>query len=392
MPETPKRTPMMKQYWRFKADTPDAILFFHLGDFYETFFEDAETVARELDIVLTARNGHPMAGVPVRRGEAYMQQLLAKGYKVAVCQQVEDPKQAKGLVKREIVRIVTPGTVMEDGLLSAGANNYLAAVDAETPDGPFGVAFLDLSTGEFLHTTAGTEDELVDELTRRAPSELLLAHDTERLEELDERFFVTRVPPHSFVLDPDRPFALGEGESGLRAAGALRAYVERTQKTSLSHIRRLEAYALSDQMDLDAFTIASLELVKPLREGTERGTLLHALDATVTSMGRRRLRRRILSPLTERSEIEGRLDAVELLTGEVLLRQQLREQVGDVHDLERLIGKLGAHRMRPGDLQALLDSLERIPAIQRGMGSSASQDALPPKLLTIQRDLSPDEL
>ena len=392
MPETPKRTPMMKQYWRFKADTPDAILLFHLGDFYETFFEDAETVARELDIVLTARNGHPMAGVPVRRGEAYMQQLLAKGYKVAVCQQVEDPKQAKGLVKREIVRIVTPGTVMDDGLLSAGANNYLAAVDVEAPDGPFGVAFLDLSTGEFLHTTAGTEDELVDELSRRAPSELLLAHDLEYLEELDERFFVTRVPPHSFTLDPDRPFALGEGESGLRAAGALRAYVQRTQKASLSHIRRLETYSLSDQMDLDAFTIASLELVKPLREGTERGTLLHALDATVTSMGRRRLRRWILSPLTERSEIEGRLDAVGFLTEGVLLRQQLREQVGDVHDLERLIGKLGVHRMRPGDLQALLDSLERIPAIQRAMGSSVSQETLPPKLRTIQRDLSPEEL
>ena len=392
MPATSKQTPMMKQYWRFKAETPDAILFFHLGDFYETFFDDAETVARELDIVLTARNGHPMAGVPVRRGDAYMQQLLARGYKVAVCQQVEDPKEAKGLVKREIVRIVTPGTVLEDGLLDSGANNYLAAVDAETREGPYGLAFLDLSTGEFLHTVAGTNDELLDELTRRAPSELLLAHDVDALGEIDERFFVTRVAPGTFALDAAHPFSLGEHESGLRAAGALRAYVERTQKAAVSHIRPPEAYSLSDQMDLDAFTVASLELVKPLREGTERGTLLHALDATVTSMGRRRLRRRILSPLTARDAMDARLDAVEFLVSAVLLREQLRECVGEIHDLERLIGKLGAHRMRPSDLQALLDSLDRIPAIRDAMSAPNEQAALPDRLRAIQRNLTPVEL
>ena len=392
MPATSKQTPMMKQYWRFKAETPDAILFFHLGDFYETFFDDAETVARELDIVLTSRNGHPMAGVPVRRGDAYMQQLLARGYKVAVCQQVEDPKEAKGLVKREIVRIVTPGTVLEDGLLDSGANNYLAAVDAETREGPYGLAFLDLSTGEFLHTVAGTNDELLDELTRRAPSELLLAHDVDALGEIDERFFVTRVAPGTFALDAAHPFSLGEHESGLRAAGALRAYVERTQKAAVSHIRPPEAYSLSDQMDLDAFTVASLELVKPLREGTERGTLLHALDATVTSMGRRRLRRRILSPLTARDAMDARLDAVEFLVSAVLLREQLRECVGEIHDLERLIGKLGAHRMRPSDLQALLDSLDRIPAIRDAMSAPNEQAALPDRLRAIQRNLTPVEL
>lgn len=392
MPATSKRTPMMKQYWRFKAETPDAILFFHLGDFYETFFDDAETVARELDIVLTARNGHPMAGVPVRRGDAYMQQLLAKGYKVAVCQQVEDPKEAKGLVKREIVRIVTPGTVLEDGLLDSGTNNYLAAVDAETQEGPYGLAFLDLSTGEFLYTVAGTNDEVLDELTRRAPSELLLAHDLDALEAVDERFFITRVAPGTFALDDAHPFSLGEDESGLRAAGALRAYVERTQRAAVSHIRRPEAYSLSDQMDLDAFTVASLELVKPLREGTERGTLLHALDATVTSMGRRCLRRRILSPLTARDAIEARLDAVGFLTSAVLLRQQLRECVGEIHDLERLIGKLGAHRMRPSDLQALLDSLDRIPMIRDAMSTPDERAALPARLDAIQRNLTPAEL
>ena len=201
MTEASKQTPMMNQYWRFKAETPDAILFFHLGDFYETFFEDAQTVSRELDIVLTSRNGHPMAGVPIRRGEAYMSQLLQRGYKVAVCRQVEDPKKAQGLVKRDIVRVITPGTVLDDGLLEAGANNYLCAVDAANREGPFGLASLDLSTGEFIHTAARSEEELRDELVRRSPSELLLAQDQELSPEIAREFFVTPVPSSTFVTD-----------------------------------------------------------------------------------------------------------------------------------------------------------------------------------------------
>jgi len=363
MTDVSKQTPMMKQYWRFKAETPDAILFYHLGDFYETFYEDAQTVARELDIVLTARNGHPMAGVPVRRGEAYMQQLLQRGYKVAVCQQVEDAKDAKGLVKRAVVRVITPGTVLDESLLDAGANNYLCAVDAALPEGPFGLASLDLSTGEFIHTVARSSDELRDELVRRSPSELLLAQDHQLSPDISEGFYETQVPASSFTIDNTSAFALGEDEAGLRAAGALRAYVEKTQKAVLTHIRRLASYSLSDHMDLDPFTVSSLELVKPLREGQERGTLLHVLDATVTSMGRRRLRRMILAPLTNRDEIQSRLDAVEHLVGNVLLRQQLRERIREIHDIERLLGRLGARRMRPMDLLALISSLERVPVI-----------------------------
>ena len=363
MTDATKHTPMMKQYWRFKAETPDAILFYHLGDFYETFYEDAETVARELDIVLTSRNGHPMAGVPVRRGEAYMQQLLQRGFKVAVCQQVEDAKNAKGLVKRDIVRVMTPGTVLDDSLLDAGSNNYLCAVDTSSANGSFGVAFLDLSTGEFIHTTARSGDELRDELVRRSPSELLLAQDHEVQPDIIDGFYVTQVPASGFAIDNASTFTLGEDETGLRAAGALRVYVDETQRTSLSHIRRLTSYSLSDHMDLDPFTISSLELVKPLREGQERGTLLHVLNATVTSMGRRRLQRMILAPLTDKDEIESRLDAVAHLVGNVQLRQQLRERVREIHDIERLLGRLGARRMRPMDLLALLSSLERVPTI-----------------------------
>jgi len=383
---------MMKQYWRFKAETPDAILFFHLGDFYETFFEDAQTIARELDIVLTSRNGHPMAGVPIRRGEAYMQQLLQRGYKVAVCQQVEDPKKAKGLVKRDIVRVITPGTVLDDGLLEAGTNNYLCAVDAGNREGPFGLASLDLSTGEFIHTTARSEEELRDEIVRRSPSELLLAQDQEMPPKVTQEFFITRVPAKAFALDEGSAFTLGEEESGQRAAGALRAYVERTQKSVLSHIRPLKAYSLSDLMDLDPFTVSSLELVKPLRDGQERGTLLHALDATVTSMGRRRLRRMILAPLTVLKEIQARLDAVECLFGNVLIRQQLREQVREIHDIERLLGKLGARRMRPMDLVSLLTSLDRVPRITDSLSELDGEAPAPTRLRSIRAGLVSPEL
>jgi len=392
MTEASKQTPMMKQYWRFKAETPDAILFFHLGDFYETFFEDAQTVARELDIVLTARNGNPMAGVPIRRGEAYMQQLLQRGYKVAVCQQVEDPKKAKGLVKRDIVRVITPGTVLDDGLLEAGANNYLCAVDAGNREGPFGLASLDLSTGEFIHTMARSEEELRDELVRRSPSELLVAQDQEMPLEASHEFFITRVPAKAFALDEGNTFTLGEEEFGLRAAGALRAYVERTQKSLLSHIRPLMAYSLSDLMDLDPFTVNSLELVKPLRNGQERGTLLHALDATVTSMGRRRLRRMILAPLTVLEEIQARLDAVGCLFGNVLIRQQLREQVREIHDIERLLGKLGARRMRPMDLLSLLSSLDRVPRIADSLSELDGEAPAPSRLRSIRAGLLSPEL
>jgi len=365
MTETAKQTPMMRQYLRFKADYPDTVLFFHLGDFYETFFDDAELAARELDIVLTSRNGHPMAGVPVRRGETYINQLLKRGYKVAVCRQVEDPKKAKGLVKRDVVRVVTPGTAIEDSVLDEGVNNYLCAVAPQGEEDRYGIAFLDLSTGEFTTTTAEGIEQLGDETARRAPSEILLPDDAsvEGAAAFDE-LLTTRVPASTFTADPLGRSVLGAiEEDGLRAAGAILAYVERTQKSVLAHIRPLRSYSLSDHMDLDPFTVTSLELVKPLREGQERGTLLHVLDRTGTSMGRRRLRRMILAPLVDRGTIDERLDAVGRLVDVSRTRQELRERIGAVHDVERLIGKLGAGRMRPIDLQLLLKSLEPIGEI-----------------------------
>ncbi len=371
---------------------PDAILFYHLGDFYETFYEDAQTVARELDIVLTARNGHPMAGVPVRRGEVYMQQLLQRGYKVAVCQQVEDAKDAKGLVKRDIVRVITPGTVLDEGLLDEGANNYLCAVDGIDGNERLGLASLDLSTGEFVCTVAKSAEELRDELVRRAPSELLLAQNHQLEPALWDGFYETLVPDDSFAIDHTQAFTLGEDEAGLRAAGALRAYVKRTQKTLLPHIRSLISYSLQDHMDLDPFTVSSLELVKPLREGQERGTLLHVLNATVTSMGRRRLRRMILAPLTNRDAIEHRLDAIQYFVASVQLRQSLRDNLGEIHDIERLLGRLGARRVRPMDLSALLRSLENLPAIAQSLELAGEGRQPEGRLARIHRQIDAEEI
>lgn len=379
----PKTTPMMKQYLRIKADHPDTILFFHLGDFYEAFFEDAEVLARELDIVLTARNGHPMAGVPVRRGEAYANQLLKRGYKVAICQQVEDPSKASGLVKREVVRVVTPGTTLDEGALEAGKNNYLCAV--YPVDGHFGMAFLDLSTGEFACTQALDLESCTGELTRLDPSEILLPKDAEqKLPEALPEAAITPLAKETFCASPQVAApALGLSEAALCAAGAILSYVEETQKGAVSHIRPLEGYQLTDHMDLDPFTVRNLELVKPLREGQERGTLLHVLDQTTTSMGRRLLRRSILAPLTDRETIEARLDGVEALTKQELLQQELQALIKEVHDLERLTGKIGAGRMSALDLLRLQKNLEQAPqiadklrAVLEGDGSKTTKPSL----------------
>jgi len=386
----PKKTPMMEQYLRLKAAHPDAILFFHLGDFYEAFFEDAEVLARELDVVLTARNGNPMAGVPIRRGEAYVNELLKRGYKVAICQQMEDPRKATGLVRREVVRVVTPGTTLDDGVLDAGRNNYLCAVYRH--GARFGLAALDLSTGEFTATTASDREALTGELTRLSPSELLLP--PELKEELPglEQGTVTVLPVERFdpAAVPDKEF--GVPEEALCAAGAVLSYVAETQKGIVSHLQRLQVYSLSERMEIDPFTLRNLELVRPLREGEERGTLLHVLDKTSTGMGRRYLRRAILAPLLDRGKIEARLDAVDALSRDELLQQALTAALERVHDLERLTGKLGAGRMGPLDLLLLEKSLDQLPRVSEVLSGAAGEEGKSALLAQIVRDLSDPRL
>jgi len=392
----PKSTdsPMMKQYLRFKAEHPDAILFFHLGDFYEAFFEDAEVLARELDIVLTSRNGHPMAGVPVRRGEAYVNQLLRRGHKVAVCRQMEDPKAAKGLVRRDVVRVVTPGTALDDAVLDVGINNYLAALRPARARDEYGLAFLDLSTGEFSCTTTEGSSSLRGEIERRDPSEVLVAEgaDLTKLAPLLNGRLITRVPEATFAVRETRVEDLGTGELGLQAAAAVAVYVEQTQPSAPSHLRPVRPYRISDHMDLDPFTVSSLELVRPSRDGQDRGTLLHVLDRTVTGMGRRRLRRLLLSPLTDRQRIEERLDAVEALVSAPLARDELRGSVERVHDLERLIGKLGTGTLRPQDLLLLVHSLEAIPGIRRALLEETPRMRSSTLLATMGEELGMAEL
>jgi len=358
---------MMEQYWRIKADHPEAVLLFHLGDFYETFFDDAEILSREMDVVLTQRNGHPMAGVPVRRGQAYINGLLKRGHKVAICQQVEDPKQATGLVKREVVRVITPGTAVEESLLDATENNFLAAVFPVSTEGAFGLAFLDLSTGEFACAEAADRASLSAELARVSPSEILVPKDSDVSFLPGSPVATSPLPRGEFDGARPRATSLGLPESALRAAGGILAYVEATQKALLPHIRPVVLHEIARQMEVDAFTSRSLELVRSLRDGSRRGTLLSVLDTAMTAMGRRRLRRWILTPSADRQRIEERLDAVEALHRQTILRQELRHRAKEIHDVERLIGRLGSGQLTPLHLQRLLASLDVVPRVQAAM-------------------------
>ncbi len=356
-------SPMMEQYWRLKSQHPGAILFFHLGDFYETFFDDAKTVAAELDVVLTARNGNPMAGVPVRRGEAYINRLLKKGYKVAICQQVENPKNAKGLVKRRIVRVATPGTVLDEDVLDAGINNYLVGIYSEELHA---LAVADLSTGEFRCTTGLDVSALDGELHRLSPSEILVpaSWSPERLRKLDDfHASISTIEADGYEAGEMPAPTATFPHAALRAAAAVYNYIVGTQKGTAQHLRPLRLYSVDEHMDLDPFTVRSMELIHPLRDGGKRGTILGVVDQTCTSMGRRLLRRRLLSPLVDVRQITRRLDAVEVLVGAEIPRQQLRESMKSVRDLERLTGRLGSHRIRPMDVLLIQRTLERVPEI-----------------------------
>jgi DNA mismatch repair protein MutS len=371
----PKLTPMMRQYLKIKEQYPDAILFFNLGDFYETFFEDAELASRELDLVLTQRNEAPMAGVPIKKAEIYINRLLKKGYKVAICDQLQDPQEARGLVERDVVRVVTPGTALDEGVLERGLNNYIAAILPQAQGERLGLAVADLSTGEFRAAELA-RDELKAELARLQPTELLLPQGFnagELLKEADRRVAQTQVEEGYFK--PEELLehfglasleGLGLSELAGRAAACLLRYLKETQKEHLAHLRRPQAYSVSEQMQLDPFTQRNLELVRDLGGGTQN-TLFSVLNRAVTGMGERLLRRWLLAPLLDREEIERRLDLVELLFDEGLLRAELREFLKEIHDLERLAGRLGAGRANPRDLLSLGQSLEKLPRLRELM-------------------------
>ena len=385
-------TPMMQQYVKLKEANPGALLFFRLGDFYEMFGEDAKTASRELDLTLTTRDRGkdkadqtPMCGVPYHSCEGYIARLIAKGYKVAICEQLEDPKLAKGLVKREVVRIVTPGTVTSAAALDETKNNYLMGIVylGDT----FGVASADISTGDFLVTEVPSERELFDEINKFSPSEIICNNafymsgiDLEELKNkynfivsaLDNRFFsdemCRKILKEHFHVMSLEGLGLGDYENGMIASGAVLQYLYETQKNDLSHLTEITPYTTGQFMMIDTSTRRNLELVETLREKQKRGSLLWVLDRTRTAMGARMLRSFIEQPLVRKAEIEKRQAAVEELNMNFISREEIREYLNSVYDLERLMGRISYKTANPRDLLSFKNSLEMLPYIKDILG------------------------
>jgi DNA mismatch repair protein MutS len=375
--ELAKITPMMHQYLRIKERYRDAILFFRLGDFYEMFFEDAETASRILDIALTSRNKNedsavPLCGVPYHSAEPYIRKLLNAGHKVAVCEQVEDPKTAKGVVQREVVRVITPGTVTNADALDARDNNFLAAVYQGR--GNFGLATTDITTGEFRFTRLAEEQFLFDEISRITPSELLVAEAAGALrEQLQKTFpavhltlladsFFSEMAAGRLVNEPV-PGA-SHWQEGIRAASAVVGYLESNAADSLRVLRDLVPYVASSTLVLDEATRVNLELVSNYR-GEKIGSLLAVIDRTLTPMGARRLRQCLLYPLLDEQAIRERHDGVQELLDHFQMRQELKIWLGKISDLERLSGRVVAGSALPRDLVAIRETLGRVGAVRR---------------------------
>lgn len=387
-------TPLMRQHRHIKQRYPDAILFFRVGDFYEMFDEDAVVGSRVLGIALTSRDKHkadpvPLCGIPYHAAAGYIAKLLRAGRSVALCDQVEDPKTAKGLVRRDVVRLYTPGTVIEPDLLAAGEPNYLAAL-APGPDG-VGLAWLDLSTAEFrvLELRAPWTDPLRDELLRIEPKELLVPdHDTERLRAALSvtPAVITPIPAsafhpptsHALLLEHFRVaslagFGCDNQPLAVSAAGALLRYVKNTQPgASLSHVARIQAYARGSAMILDRATQRNLELVRRTTDGQADGSLLRVLDRTGTAMGARLLRDWVLHPLTALPAILPRQEAVADLHSDLIRRSRLRTALRGVSDLERLMSRVVLGAANGRDLCALKDSFAALPDITRLLASCAA--------------------
>ncbi|WP_322922926.1 DNA mismatch repair protein MutS [Paenibacillus campi] len=369
-------TPMMQQYLDIKKQAQDAFLFFRLGDFYELFFDDAVLAAKELEITLTGKNGGPperipMCGVPYHSAEGYIHRLIEKGYKVAICEQVEDPATAKGIVKREIIRVVTPGTMMESKALSDKANNYMICVTEL--DGKMALAACDLSTGE-LHVTSSpaSQEWLRDELGLYEPSEII-----GQVELVDEAYRQAAQFGRKILYTPweKQREQLARQQFGEAAwarldeerqacVALLIAYLSETQKRSLGQLTAINAYEPENYMILDPFTRRNLELVETVRERSRKGTLLWLLDRTETPMGGRMLRRWIDKPLLSKRLVEERLEAVDKLHQGLILREDLKGQLKGIYDLERLVGRMAFGTANGRDMLALRDSLLRIPELR----------------------------
>ena len=389
-------TPMMQQYMTIKEQYKDCILFYRLGDFYEMFYDDALTASRELEITLTGKNcgqeeRAPMCGVPYHAVDVYLNKLVAKGYKVAICEQAEDPKQAKGIVKREVIRIVTPGTNLSQQALDEGRNNYLMCLVYD--NNQFGLAITDISTGDFYTTEVATLKELYDEIHRFSPSEIIcndsfymsgasLDDFKDRLHVsvstldtwyMDEAVSVQKIKEHFKVASLDG-LGLTDFPSGTLAVGALLLYLYETQKNTLDNLTKITPYRSGGYMIIDSATNRNLELIETLREKQKKGSLLWVLDKTKTAMGARLMRNWIEQPLIEKKKITARQDAVEELYNDMITREEIREYLNAVYDLERLVTRISYRTANPRDLIAFKTSLGMIPPVKQLLSQAKSAE------------------
>ncbi|MCR4798226.1 MAG: DNA mismatch repair protein MutS, partial [Lachnospiraceae bacterium] len=377
---------MMQQYLKTKEEYKDCILFYRLGDFYEMFFDDAKTASKELELTLTGKacgmeERAPMCGVPFHSADVYLTRLVKKGYKVAICEQVEDPKEAKDLVKREVVRVVTPGTNTYTQSLDETKNNYLASVVYQVDR--YGISFADVSTGDFYLTEVDSVRKLYDELNKYNPSEMICNESFFMsgisTEELSETLHMLITAVDASYFDDDyvkdlllrhfhvnRLDALGitEFPVGCVAAGALLSYLLDTQKSDLSHMNRIVPYANANYMMMDSSTRRNLELVETMREKEKRGSLLWVLDKTKTAMGARLLRTYIERPLIHKDEIVKRQEGIEEFIAHYIEREELREYLNPVYDLERLMTRIAYQTANPRDLLAFLYSISNLTGIK----------------------------
>ena len=405
---TGKLSPMMREYCKTKESYKDCILFYRLGDFYEMFFDDAILVSKELELTLTGKDcgleeRAPMCGIPFHASETYIKRLIERGHKVAICEQVEDPKKAKGLVKREVIRVVTPGTTLDATSLDESRNNYLMAV--VSLEDHFGCAIADITTGDCFLTEVDKPQKLLDEINKFVPAEIICNDaffmsgvDTEDLKErlricvfpLDNWYFddslCQRTLKEHFHVNTLEGLGLQDYDSGVIAAGALFQYLNETQKTALSHMATIHPYTAEKFMLIDSSSRRNLELVETLREKQKRGSLLWVLDKTRTAMGARTLRGYVEQPLIDAEEINRRLGAVEELTQKPMLRDEIREYLNPIYDLERLISRISYQSANPRDMIAFASSLEMIPYIRQIL-----QEFEAPILKQILEDMDPLE-
>lgn len=388
-------TPMMQQYMQIKEQYKDCILFYRLGDFYEMFYEDAEICSKELEIVLTGKSvgqedRAPMCGVPYHAVDNYLSKLVSRGYRVAICEQVEDPKMAKGIVKREVIRIVTPGTNLNTQVLDETRNNYLMAVIHTT--NAYGISIVDVTTGDYYVTEVDTERKLMDEIFKWSPSEII-CNDTffvsgvniDAIQNIgglaisplepwyfDDELCIRALKEHFNVGTLDG-LGLKDYTIGVIAAGCVMQYLRETQKSSLSHIIKLIPYSYEKYMLLDSSTVRNLELTETMREKTKKGSLLWVLDKTKTAMGARLLRSFMEQPLIDYDMINCRLEAVDQLKNNMITREEIREYLNPIYDLERLMGKISYKSANPRDLIAFSSSLSMLPHIKFLMKDFDSQ-------------------